>query len=51
MACGTLARRHGMSVGVALCVVRTQPCRDKYGRRCFQLLTLRSSIEAVELED
>jgi len=35
----------------ALCVVRTQPCRDKHGRRCFKLLTLRSSIEAVELED
>ncbi|KAL0055078.1 hypothetical protein WJX82_006712 [Trebouxia sp. C0006] len=35
----------------SLCVVRTQPCRDKNGRRCFKLLTLRSSIEAVELED
>lgn len=35
----------------ALCAVRTQPCRDKHARRCFKLLTLRSSIEAVELED
>ena len=35
----------------ALCDVRTQLCRDKSGRPCYKLLTLRSKIEAVELED